>query len=209
MFDEKVEKHPFDIVLKLMINGEIDPWNVDIVELADKYLQEIKNMHIPDLRLASKALAAAALLLKMKADALDLGEKEENSEKIHRKRIFGIKRFYTIDEIAHVLKKYIAPVIEFKPKRKYTRRKPYRRKPKTLEIPLFHATLEETIEALEKQFKDLEGFITLSQLNHPNKAQAFVALLFLNYEGIINIYQEEEFGEIYIEKNEEKLQKIA
>ncbi|MBK3332305.1 segregation/condensation protein A [Persephonella atlantica] len=209
MFDEKIEKHPFDIVLKLMINGEVDPWNVDIVELADKYLQEIKNMHIPDLRLASKALAAAALLLKMKADALDLGEKEENPEKIHRKRIFGIKRFYTIDEIAHVLKKYIAPVIEFKPKRKYTRRKPYRRKPKTLEIPLFHATLEETIEALEKQFKDLEGFITLSQLNHPNKAQAFVALLFLNYEGIINIYQEEEFGEIYIEKNEEKLQKIA
>ena len=209
MFDEKVEKHPFDIVLKLMINGEVDPWNVDIVELADKYLQEIKNMHIPDLRLASKALAAAALLLKMKADALDLGEKEENSEKNHRKRIFGIKRFYTIDEIAHVLKKYIAPVIEFKPKRKYIRRKPYRRKPKTLEIPLFHATLEETIEALEKQFRDLEGFITLSQLNHPNKAQAFVALLFLNYEGIINIYQEEEFGEIYIEKNEEKLQKIA
>ncbi|MDQ7056236.1 MAG: segregation/condensation protein A [Persephonella sp.] len=209
MFEEKVEKHPFDIVLKLLINGEIDPWNVDIVELADKYLQEIKKMHIPDLRLASKALSAAALLLKMKADALDLGKEEEGQEKIHRKRMFGIKRFYTIDEIAHVLKKYIAPVIEFKPKRKYTRRKPYRRKPKTLEIPLFRATLEETIEVLEQEFKDLEGIITLSQLNHPNKAQAFVALLFLNYEGVINIYQEEEFGEIYIEKNEEKLQKIA
>lgn len=209
MNTEKVEKHPFDIVLKLMINGEIDPWNVDIVELADKYLQEIKKMHIPDLRLASKALAAAALLLKMKADALDLGKEEETEEKISRKRVFGIKRFYTIDEIAHVLKKYIAPVIEFKPKRKYTRRKGYKRKLKTLEIPLFHATLEETIEALEKEFEQLEGFITLSELNHPNKAQAFVALLFLNYEGVINIYQEEEFGEIYIEKNQQKLQKIA
>ncbi|WP_456384717.1 segregation/condensation protein A [Persephonella sp.] len=209
MFDEKVEKHPFDIVLKLMINGEIDPWNVDIVELADKYLKEIQKLHIPDLRLASKALAAAALLLKMKADALDLGKEEEEGEKISRKRVFGIKRFYTIDEIAHVLKKYIAPVIEFKPKRKYTRRKPYKRKPKTIEIPLFHATLEETIEALEKQFETLEGFTTLSQLNHPNKAQAFVALLFLNYEGVINIYQEEEFGEIYIEKNSEAFKKIA
>ncbi|WP_293443194.1 segregation/condensation protein A [Persephonella sp.] len=209
MFDEKREKHPFDIVLKLMINGEIDPWNVDIVELADKYLQEIKKMHIPDLRLASKALSAAALLLKMKADALDLGEEEDSSQKSGRKRIFGIKRFYTIDEIAHVLKKYIAPVIEFKPKRKYTRRKPYRRKPKTLEIPLFHATLEETIEALEKEFQNLEGLITLSELNHQNKAQAFVALLFLNYEGVINIYQDEEFGEIYIQKNDQKLRKIA
>ncbi|WP_457642589.1 segregation/condensation protein A [Persephonella sp.] len=206
---EKQEKHPFDIVLKLMINGEIDPWNVDIVDLADKYLAEIKKMHIPDLRLASKALAAAALLLKMKADALDLGKEEENEEKITRKRIFGIKRFYTIDEIAHVLKKYIAPVIEFKPKRKYTRRKPYIRKPKTIEIPLFHATLEETIEMLEKEFENLERVITLSELNHPNKTQAFVALLFLNYEEVINIYQDEHFGDIYIEKNQQKIKKIA
>ncbi|ACO04222.1 MAG TPA: chromosome segregation protein ScpA [Persephonella sp.] len=203
------EKHPFDIVLKLMINGEIDPWNVDIVELADKYLNEIKNMHIPDLRLASKALAAAALLLKMKADALDIGDEQDEGEKISRKRVFGIKRFYTIDEIAHVLKKYIAPVIEFKPKRKYVRRKPYTRKPKTIDIPLFHATLEETIEMLEKEFQNLEGVITLSQLDHPNKAQAFVALLFLNYEEVINIYQDEHFGEIYIEKNQQKIKKIA
>ncbi len=206
---ENTEKHPFDIVLKLMINGEIDPWNVDIVELADKYLNEIKQMNIPDLRLASKALSAAAVLLKMKAEALDIGNEEEEGEKISRKRVFGIKRFYTIDEIAHVLKKYVAPVIEFKPKRKYIRRKPYKRKPKAIEIPLFHATLEETIDMLEKEFKELEGVVTLSQLNHPNKAQAFVALLFLNYEEIINIYQDEHYGEIYIEKNSQKIKKIA
>ncbi|NPA13189.1 MAG: segregation/condensation protein A [Aquificae bacterium] len=208
MFDTQ-EKHPFDIVLKLVINGEIDPWKVDIVELADKYLQEIKNMYIPDLRLASKVLSGAALLLKMKAEALDIGEDEEDQSKGSRKRIFGIKRFYTIDEIAHVLKKYIAPVIQFKPKRKYTRRKPYTRKPKTIEIPLFHATLEETIEALEKEFENLDGVITLSQLEHPNKAQTFVALLFLNYEGVIDIFQEEEFGEIYIQKNPSAYRKIA
>ncbi len=209
MFDNQ-EKHPFDIVLKLIINGEIDPWNVDIVELADKYLQEIKNMYIPDLRLASRALAAAALLLKMKAEALELEEAtEEEKEKIKRKRIFGIKRFYTVDEIAHVLKKYIAPVIEFKPKRKYTRRKPYQRRKRKPEVPLFHATLEETIEYLEEELGNLNGYITLSELNVPNKAQAFVALLFLHYDKKITIYQEENFGEIYIEKYEEPLEKTA
>jgi len=207
MFDNK-EKNPFDIVLKLVINGEIKPWKVDIVDLADKYLKEVKNMHIPDLRKASKVLSAAALLLKMKAEALQLDDEKEQ-EKISRKRIFGIKRFYTIDEIAHVLKKYIAPVIEFKPKRKYTRRKPYTRKAKKLDVPLFHATLEETIDFLEKEFNNLEGYTTLSDLTYPNKAQAFVALLFLNYEKKINIYQEEEFGEIYIEKYEEILEKTA
>jgi segregation and condensation protein A len=206
MFDN--EKNPFDIVLKLVINGEIKPWKVDIVELADKYLKEVKNMYIPDLRQAARVLSAAALLLKMKADALEL-EKEEEKNHTTRNRVFGIKRFYTIDEIAHVLKKYVAPVIEFKPKRKYTRRKPYIRKAKKIEVPLFHATLEETIEILEKEFENLHGYTTLSDINYPNKAQAFVALLFLNYDKKINIYQEEEFGEIYIEKNEEVMEKIA
>ena len=203
MIQNQVEKKPFDIVLKLVINGEIDPWKVDIVELADKYLREVKKMHIPDLRQASKVLAAAALLLKMKAEALNL-ENDEEKEKISRNRVFGIKRFYTIDEIAHVLKKYVAPVIQFKPKRKYTRRKPYVRKVKKPEIPLFHATLEEAIEYLEEELANLEGYTTLSELSYPNKVQAFVALLFLNYDRKINIYQEEDFGEIYIEKNVEE-----
>jgi segregation and condensation protein A len=207
MFDNK-EKNPFNVVLKLVINGDIDPWNIDIVELADKYLQEVKNMYLPDLREASKVLSAAALLLKMKAQALAL-EDEEGKEKIKRNRIFGIKRFYTIDEIAHVLKKYVSPVIPFKPKRKYTRKKPYTKKQTKFEVPLFHATLEEAIEFLEKEFENLEGYTTLSNVSYPNKAQAFVALLFLNYEKKINIYQEEEFGEIYIEKNEEALEMTA
>ncbi len=209
MIQNQVEKKPFDIVLKLVINGEIDPWKVDIVELADKYLREVKKMHIPDLRQASKVLAAAALLLKMKAEALNL-ENDEEKEKISRNRVFGIKRFYTIDEIAHVLKKYVAPVIQFKPKRKYTRRKPYVRKVKKPEIPLFHATLEEAIEYLEEELANLEGYTTLSELSYPNKVQAFVALLFLNYDRKINIYQEEDFGEIYIEKNvEEKEERLT
>ncbi len=203
------EKHPFDIVLKLMINGEIDPWNVDIVDLADRYLKEIKKMNIPNLRLASRALAAAALLLKMKADALDLGETEEDKEKISRKRLFGIKRFYTLDEIAHVLKKHIAPVIEFKPK-KTVKRKPYKkRQKKPITIPLFQGKLEDTIEFLEKEFSDLSEMITFTEIQHPNKPQVFVALLFLNYEKKINIYQEEPFGEIYIEKAHQPIEKIA
>ncbi len=204
----KEEKHPFDIVLKLLINGEIDPWNVDIVELADKYLQEIKKMNIPDLRLAAKALAAAALLLKMKAEALDLGI-EEDTEKIHRKRVFGIKRFYTIDEIAHVLKKHISPVIQFKPKKTRKRSSYKKRKKEPLSIPLFESKLEDTIEILKDELKDIDEIIKFSEIQHPNKAQVFVALLFLNYENYINLYQEEDFGELYIEKVHKELEKTA
>jgi len=196
--------HPIDIVVKLVMNGEIDPWNVDIVELADKYLREIKNIDLPDLRTASKILYGAVLLLKMKAEALKL-EEEEKKDKKSRKRIIGIKRYYTIDELANVLKKYIVvEEVERKPRkvsktRKVVKRKRIKKKP---EIPLFHATLEEAIEYIKEEIAKLEGIIPFSDLNYPNKAQAFVSLLFLNNDKIINLIQEEHFGEIFIEKND-------
>jgi segregation and condensation protein A len=201
--------HPIDIILKLVINGEVDPWKVDIVDLADKYLMEIKNLDIPNLRIASKILYGAVLLLKMKAEALELEENKE-SEKKSRKRLIGIKRYYTIDELANVLKKYISPEVKIKKvkstnkKRKYTRRKVNN----IPNIPLFHATLEEAIEFIKKEIEKLNKRISLKEINYPNKAQAFVSLLFLNYDKIVNLIQEEHFGDIYIEKNIE-LEKIA
>lgn len=208
------EKQPFDIVLKLAINGEIDPWNVDIVDLADKYLREIKNMYIPNLRYASKIIMAAALLLKMKAEALDITKEEEKEEKIHRKRLFGIKRFYTIEEIANVLKEYISPVIEFKPSKNKNIQKSSpkiisRNKNKFELPPLFHAVLEDAIKLIEAEIQNIVNVITLKDLTYPNKSQAFVALLFLNYDNKINIYQYQHFGDIFIEKNIDYIEKTG
>jgi hypothetical protein len=36
------EQNPIDIILKLVLKGEIDPWNIDITVLAEKYLEEVK-----------------------------------------------------------------------------------------------------------------------------------------------------------------------
>jgi len=201
------KKHPIDIIVKLVMNGEVDPWNVDIVDLADKYLMEIKNLDIPDLRTASKILYGAVLLLKLKAEALKL-EEEENKNKISRKRLIGIKRHYTIEELANILKKYISP--EPIKKRNYKRtgkRKISRKKIKEIpEIPLFHATLEEAIEYIKEELDKIDKRISLKELGYPNKAQAFVSLLFLNRDKFINLFQEKHFGNIYIEryKNESK-----
>ncbi len=205
--DEK--SHPIDIIIKLVMNGEIDPWKVDIIELADKYIKEIKNLDIPDLRTASKILYGAVLLLKMKAEALKLEEEEKNN-KIKRKRLIGIKRFYTLDELANVLKRYISPEVKIKRERKSQTKRKYKRKriENIPDIPLFHATLEEAIELIKEEILKLDKKITLKEINYPNKAQAFVSLLFLNYDKIVNLFQERHFGDIYIEKNVE-LEKTA
>ena len=137
-------KAPFSIVLKLVMNGEIDPWNVDIVELADKYINEIKNLDIPDFKVASRIISTAVLLLKMKAEALGL-EKDDKKKRKGGKRLLGIKRYYTIDEIAHILKEFATPPLQIKEKKnkKRTSYKRRNKKEKSKELPpLFKARIK-------------------------------------------------------------------
>lgn len=197
-----MDQNPIDIIIKLVIKGEIDPWNIDISILAEKYIEEIKNIYIPDFITASKVLIAASLLLKLKAESLKL--ENENENKVSKKRIFGIKRFYTLDEIALILKEYTSPPLEYKvSKRKKENqgiKSRVRKNKNQFDYNLHKAVLEDAIKYLEEEIKNLPDLIKLSDLNYPNKPQAFVALLFLNYDNKVNIIQEEHFEEIYIEK---------
>ncbi len=198
-----MDQNPIDIIIKLVIKGEIDPWNIDINVLAEKYIKEIKNMYIPDFITASKVLIAASLLLKLKAESLKI-EEDESENKISKKRIFGIKRFYTLDEIALILKEYTSPPLEYKPsrrKRESQEIKPkVRKNNKQFDYNLHKAVLEDAIKYLEEEIKNFPDLIKFSDLNYPTKPQAFVALLFLDYDNKINLIQEEAFEEIYIEK---------
>ena len=197
------EQNPIDIILKLVLKGEIDPWNIDISVLAEKYLEEIKKMYIPDFQTVSKVLIVAALLLKLKAESLKI-EEEEKEEKVSRKQLFGIKRFYTIEELAMILKQYTEPPVDYTPPKKNSSTKKDRKKlkkPKVFDYQLHKASLEDAIKFIEDCLKEVMEAIKFSQFNYPDKTQAFVALLFLNYDDKINLYQEEHFGEIYIEPN--------
>lgn len=58
------------LLLKLAQTGEIDPWNIDIVKVADQYLQAITEMQAADLKVTGKTLLYLAILLRMKSDQL-------------------------------------------------------------------------------------------------------------------------------------------
>lgn len=196
------EKNPFDIVMKLVAEGEIDPWNIDITILADKFLQELKNIQILDLKYVSKVILVASILLKMKAESLKIVQQEQD-KKISRKRVFGIKRFYTLEEIAYLLKDIVQEPVKVVEKiTGRTKRKQYK-KPKRvregIDFKLIKGGFENALSFLEEELKYIVGVITLSQLNYPYKPHAFMALLFLDYDNKVNIYQERHFDEIFIE----------
>ncbi|WP_048086538.1 segregation/condensation protein A [Ferroglobus placidus] len=62
--------------------GEIDPWNVDVVEVADKFLEELERARKLDLRISGRVLLYAAILVRMKSEILanELLRVEEEEE---------------------------------------------------------------------------------------------------------------------------------
>ena len=63
--EEAVE--PVEVLVQLAEEGEIDPWDVDLVDATDAFLERLAET---DLRTSGRALFYAAVLLRMKSDAL-------------------------------------------------------------------------------------------------------------------------------------------
>ncbi len=59
-----------EILLRLAEKGEIDPWDVDIVEVTDRALADLDATDRHDLRLCGRALHCATILLRLKAEAM-------------------------------------------------------------------------------------------------------------------------------------------
>ena len=71
--DDEVE--PVELLVQLAKDGEIEPWDIDIVAVTDKFLAA---MDEADLRTSGRALFYASVLLRMKSDVmLDIGQDDE------------------------------------------------------------------------------------------------------------------------------------
>ncbi len=69
---------PVEILVGLSERGEIDPWNIDIIEVTDRFLQELERRRELNLHVSGRTLFFAATLLRMKSEQLELlATKEE------------------------------------------------------------------------------------------------------------------------------------
>lgn len=74
--DEEIE--PVEVLVQLAKKDEIDPWDIDIVKVTDKFLDALDEV---DIRTSGRALFYASVLLRMKSDVmLDDGEAEPEPE---------------------------------------------------------------------------------------------------------------------------------
>ncbi len=59
-----------EIIYDLINTEELDPWDIDIIILSDKYLDKISTIEEADFFVSSKVLLAASLLLRIKSEIL-------------------------------------------------------------------------------------------------------------------------------------------
>ncbi|WP_230972202.1 segregation/condensation protein A [Archaeoglobus neptunius] len=82
---------PIEILIEMAKRGEIDPWNINVVDVTDRFLKRLETAKKLDLRVSGRVLLYAAILVRMKAEAITLealgGEEEEEFDE-----------FYFIDE---------------------------------------------------------------------------------------------------------------
>ncbi len=68
------------ILLDLVRSERMNPWDIDLVLLAQKYLERIRSMQSNNLYVPANALLACAILLNMKADVLRQYFREEEEQ---------------------------------------------------------------------------------------------------------------------------------
>jgi|Deesub1362A_J573_1020465.scaffolds.fasta_scaffold01660_8 segregation and condensation protein A len=201
--------------------GEIDPWNIDIVEVTDKFLRRLEEMRKLDLRISGRTLLYASILLRMKSDVLVKVEEEEEEveEIIELEEDFYdspeypeikpvVKRFpsrpITLQDLIEELK--AAERVEL---RRYERRRKRERGIKEDVTKIAHEeevekSIEFVKEVIEEKLKKMNAIpfsSLISEDNNPRKViSLYLPLLYLASRGTIILEQPEIFKELYIKR---------
>ncbi len=216
------------IILDLVNSQNMDPWNVDISVLTQKYIERLNQLREKDLKLSGKVLLAAAILLKVKSNRL-VGEDIEGFDRLLAGSELNSAQFY--DELEQELaqgEQYAAnqnielfPHMPAPRKRKISVHELVRALEKALEVkqrrilnslPPSHIPIPEKKwdigDAISKVYSKLLSFFTrhaevffsalIPSQTKEDKIRTFLPLLHLSNQRKIELSQDIPFGEIKI-----------
>ena len=221
------------IIYELVKSEQMDPWDIDVSILAQKYINMLRTLKEHDFRVSGKVLLAAAIFLKMKSNKLvgeDLSELdrlligiEEEMEELGFDETSQIPK---LDEIPTLIPRTPQPrkrkvsifdlvealerALEVK-KRRLLHSIP----PLNLEAPKKKRDITQVIRDVYGRIKSfffsaLKDKLTFSKLlpseSKEDKVYTFIPLLHLAQQNKIELVQETHFGEIEVllKKKEEE-----
>lgn len=213
------------ILYELVKTEQMDPWDIDVSIITQKYINMLRSLKEHDFRISGKVLLAAAILLKLKSNKLvgeDLSELdrlligvEEEMEELGFDEHSEIQK---LDEIPALIPRTPQPrkrkvsifdlvealerALEVK-KRRLLHSIP----PLNLEAPKKKKDVTEIIREVYGRIRGffitaLSGKLTFSKLlpseSKEDKVHTFMPLLYLAQQNKIELVQEIPFGEIEI-----------
>lgn len=202
-----MEIGPIDMLMSLVFTREVDPWNINIVELTEKYLEQIRRAEELDLRLSGKTYLVATILLRMQSETFFIEEKqeqelEEQELDFEPSPILPPLRRKTGKVTLPELLNALLIVLEEREKRKKKPKKQPERH--IVRVDVYRVDVKKYVEELYLRIRMISNgeIITFSQLLIDKSplfiARTFLYLLFLEMSKRVEIWQETEFGEIYI-----------
>mgnify|MGYP001595899477 CR=1 FL=1 len=206
------------ILISLVKNEKMDPWNIDVKDLAKKYLEKIRALQNTDLRLPANAILASAILVKFKARTLRFPSIEEADE-VEWKSLLteeqllggimpellspGLSREgkVTLDQLVESIE-----AIMERTKSKVQKERDRSDRP-AFALPFGSMNLESKMQEMlnmSLEYMDETGLARFSSMMHAKPPteiiEFFLSLLFLVNERKLNAWQETLFGEIFISK---------
>lgn len=218
---EKIVEYPTwrEMLLDLVTQNQLDPWNIDIVLVTANYIERIRKMEMLDLRVPANLILAAAILIRFKSDALRFEEEtqvsteetyvpEEGGEPetipmLELKTRIPPKRMVTLDELLVAMEKV------FDDQKKREARAAKIEIPAVINIQLPEFNIEQRMDDVYRRIveaKDVEGLTTFNAILKSHEAYEMIAtllpVLHLSQDKKISIFQEKFFGEIFIRVRE-------
>jgi segregation and condensation protein A len=231
-----MSEEPIEILAQMAEHGEIDPWNIDLVEVTDRFLAELKRRHELDLRISGRTLFYSSVLLRMKSEYLDASQERDDDDnelpddEPFAENVFTEHDFGPIEMLEREIERRI-------------KRKNARKRPVTLYELITQLKFAEVVEKrrlrrrvvsaenetfLEPDAEDVvniahdEAYDAMAQqiyaivCDHPDARdpgvalhelvsalhwplyQVYIPCLFLMLDGLINLEQDEFFGELWV-----------
>ena len=215
------------ILMDLIKSEQMNPWEIDISQLSQKYLETVRKMQEANFFISGKILLACALLLKIKSNKLvneeisnfdsQLFKQEETFEELEQlfdqapkpdygnprltiKTPMPRKRKVTLHDLMHALQKALE--VE---KRRNIRKEIFNNV--KVEIPQKKIDISELIKNVYNKivdyFKTRKEKLTFTNLVNSEKKEdiilTFIPLLHLDNQEKVSISQDEPFGEINVE----------
>ncbi len=197
-----------EMLLELIHSNNMNPWDVDLSEITEKYIQKIKTMKSMDLRIPANVILASSILLKFKTLSLMVKEEPRESESVEISKIeeeipnlvfkptAQRARRVTLDELVKAVEEVLNE--QLKP-----RQQPM---PKTFNITIKTENVNTIIKRIYDKMlvlKDNENLLLFSQLKEDSEKDNYVRnllpLMHLMQDRKLNAWQEEVFGDIIIQ----------